>query len=245
MKLILLSLIFVVISSFGVNAQSYSLSLNGEPLAADTTITVYPDTINPSEISFGLIFHNNSNNGANIKVLRNEVSMLENAASNFFWVVQYNFVTDLSSQYSFIPAGGSSTDESFIAYYYPNDAVGISTIEYTFFNIDNEDENVTITVKFDTSPQSVGENILKNTWVSNAYPNPATNFVNIDYKLPKEVQYANVKIVNLLGSVVKQQQLNSQSNNVKINLSDLNSGIYFYSVFVNGEAYNTKKLIVR
>lgn len=245
MKTVLLSLILVVISTLGVNAQSFSLSINGEPLAADTIITVFPDPGNPSEITLGLIFHNNSNNGANIKVLRNEVSMLQNALSNFFWVAQYNFITDLSGQSAFIPAGGSSTDGLFTAYYYPYEAVGVSTVEYTFFNVANEDENVTITVKFDTTPQSIDESILKNSWMSDVYPNPATKFVNIDYKLPTEIDNASVKIVNLLGSVVKEQSINKQNNTLRMDVSSLNDGIYFYSVTINDEAYSTKKLIVR
>ncbi len=36
-----------------------------------------------------------------------------------------------------------------------------------------------------------------------------------------------------------------QNSNLRMNISDLDGGIYFYSLSVNGEVYSTKKLIVR
>lgn len=244
MKKNILLIIVTLLTVNSVSAQSFSLSWDGEALG--DTVTVVPDEVPASEIVFQAIVHNNTNNGSNIKVLRNEIFMLEGTSSYFKWGPSYfNDTTNLSPNYEFVPAGGSSVAGKFSGNYKINGAVGTSLIEYTFFNKDNPDENVKIVVKFDSSPEAIDENILKNIWISEIYPNPATNFVNIDYDLPKEVNQVSVRIVNLLGSVVKEQKIDSRIDNLKIDISDLNGGIYFYSLFVVGEIYSTKKLIVR
>lgn len=245
MKKILLFLVVILSTTFYVGAQSFTLSWEGEILG--DTITVLPAVETATEIVFDPVVNNNTNNGANIKVLRNELLMLEGTSSYFKWGVSspYNDTTNLSPHYRFVPAGGSSPPGQFAGYYQIKGAVGVSLIEYTFFNKDNTDENVKIVVKFDTSPAAIDENILKNIWISEIYPNPATNSVNIDYDIPIEVNVASVKIVNLLGAVVKEHKIDVRNNNMKIDISDLNGGIYFYSVFVVGEVYRTKKLIIR
>ncbi len=245
MKKTLLFLAGILFTAFYLNGQSFTLSYEGEVLG--DTIIVLPADETAAEIVFDPVVNNNTNNGANVKVLRNEIFMLEGTSSYYKWGVSspYNDTTNLSPHYRFVPAGGSSPPGQFTGYYQIKGAVGVSLIEYTFFNKDNPDENVKIVVKFDSSPTAIDENIFKNIWISEIYPNPATNSVNIDYDLPVEVDEANVKIVNILGSVVKERQIDSRNSNLKIDISDLNGGIYFYSLFVVGEVYRTKKLIVR
>ncbi len=244
MKKIILCLTVLLCSALSVDAQSYTLSMDGEVLG--DTVTVVPDVVPASEIVFEAIVNNNTDNGSNIQVLRNEVLMLEGTSSYFKWGPSYfNDTTNLSPNYEFVPAGGSSTLGKFSGNYRIQSAVGISIIEYTFFNKDNPDENVKIIVKYDSSPAAIDENILKNIRISEIYPNPASNSVAIDYDMPVEVDYANVKIFNLLGVVVKEQQVDIRNNQMKMNVMDINSGIYFYTLFINGEVYITKKLVVR
>lgn len=244
MKKVLLPLVIIILTAFFVSGQSFTLSWNGETLG--DTLTVGPDEVPASEIVFQAIVHNNTNNGSNIKVLRNEILMLEGTSSYFKWGPSYfNDTTNLSPNYEFVPAGGSSVSGKFSGNYKINGAVGVSIIEYTFFNKDNTDENVKIVVKFDSSPEAIDENILKNTWISEIYPNPATNFVAIDYDIPLEVNEASVRIVNLLGSVLQEQKIDASNNSLKMNIQDMRRGIYFYSITFNGEIYSTKKLIIR
>ncbi len=243
MKKILLSVAVLIVTAFYANAQSFTLSMDGELLG--DTITVTPDSTSAPEIEFKAIFNNLTGNGANIKVVRNEVSMVDSTSSYFCWGACYPPHIDTSGMSMFIPAGGSSADGDFSAHYEIHNAIGISVIEYTFYNMDNPDENVKIVVQFDTSPSAIDENILSNMNISDIYPNPADNFVNINYDMPVEVHEASVKIVNILGSVVKEERINHRSNTMRMNISDLKGGIYFYSIFVNGEMHSTKKLLVK
>ncbi|MFK5857414.1 MAG: T9SS type A sorting domain-containing protein [Bacteroidota bacterium] len=243
MKKLILSMAVILLTVFSVNAQSFSLEWDGE--AIGDTITVNADSATATEVVFEAIFKNNSENGANVKVIRNEISMVENSGSYFCWVACYPPNVDTSGVSKFIAAGSETIEGDFSAHYTPNNTIGVSLIEYVFYNEDNPEENVTVVVKFDTSPSGIDENILKNSWLSEVYPNPATNYVNIDYKLPNEVTNASVKIVNILGSVVKEQIINTQNSSIRMDVSDMNGGIYFYSVFINEDVFSTKKLIIR
>lgn len=233
----------VLLTVFYVNAQSFTLEWGDEVLA--DTITLNPVTAEDTEIVFEAIFHNLTDNGANIKVIRKEISIIETSVNSFCWNLCFPPFVDTSGNFIYIPAGGYSEEAAFSAHFEIHDAVGVSVIEYTFYNMDNPDENVKIVVNFDTSPTAINENILKSIWVSDIYPNPATNFVKVDYKLPHQVEAARVKIVNLLGSVVKEQVVDTQNSSLQIDINDINSGIYFYSLIANGEVVSTSKLIVR
>ena len=59
------------------------------------------------------------------------------------------------------------------------------------------------------------------------YPNPANSFVNIS----SEFEINNIKVTNNLGQVVLEQ--NAKSNNVNLNVENLESGIYFININSN------------
>jgi len=51
--------------------------------------------------------------------------------------------------------------------------------------------------------------------------------------------------VNLLGSVVKEVEIDQNSNKLSMDISNLDAGVYFYSIVVNNEVFQTKKLVIR
>lgn len=77
-------------------------------------------------------------------------------------------------------------------------------------------------------------NALRNMQV---YPNPAKDMLHIDLEEP--AKGLNIKIVNLLGSIVKSSTPTLQQNN-SIDISDLNNGIYLLVIENNGERYYHK-----
>lgn len=241
MKKILLSLFALLLLTGISNAQVFSLSVDGELLG--DTVTVYGDPA-ASGIDFGCIFTNNTDNNVNIKVRRNQVSMLEGTSSYFKWNQTLAPTIDMSEAY-LINAGESTPDDFFKVYYQPYGQIGISIIEFTFFNINVENEYITLVIKFNTTSDDIDENILRNMTVSDIYPNPAKDIVSIDFDIPRDVETASVKIVNVLGSIVKEQSIERGSNKLSIDVSDLNDGIYFYSMFINEELYKTERLVVK
>ncbi len=243
MKKLLLSMAVVFITAFSVNAQTFSLEWDNETLGE--TITLTPEDTVAVEIVFHAIFKNGTDKGVNIKVARNQIDMMGESVSTFCWELCFPDFVDTSANSIYIPAGGYSELEAFSGHFEIRGSEGVSIIEYTFYKEENPEEKTSIVVKFDSSPTGLNETILRNINVSDIYPNPATTNVTIDYNLPLEVNNANIKIVNILGSVVKEQQLSKLDNKVRINTSNMNSGIYFYSINVNGYNYLTKKLIIK
>jgi flagellar hook assembly protein FlgD len=82
--------------------------------------------------------------------------------------------------------------------------------------------------------------------VSQNYPNPAVNSTVVGINL-QETSDVSLEIVNLTGQLVKSIDLGRTSagvTNVTIDISDLSSGIYYYTVSANDEQI-TNKLIVR
>ena len=68
------------------------------------------------------------------------------------------------------------------------------------------------------------------------FPNPAKNQFNLSSNLNNSL---GIQIFDVLGKSVKKLHTNKKS----INISDLNSGIYFVRI-KNGDYYVTKKLII-
>jgi len=244
MKKFTLIFIAIIFSVSFANAQSYTLSWEGETYGDTVVISGTPD----EEMVFHGILTNNSLDTDSIRIQRKLVHLLPDVSHYFCWGLCYmpNLDSLFSpSGYVVLESGQSSTEFDFAAHYTPNGVIGTSIVEYTFYNKNNLDEGLNIVAKYVTTPDGIDENILNKITVSDVYPNPAINYVNMDYDLPKEIKTASIKIVNLLGSVVIEQQVDVNNGNMRMNISKLDGGIYFYSFFVNGEIYSTKKLIVR
>ncbi|MBN2174954.1 MAG: DUF4397 domain-containing protein [Bacteroidales bacterium] len=78
-----------------------------------------------------------------------------------------------------------------------------------------------------------------------AYPNPAANFFNIQFSLIENSD-VNIEVYDVLGNKVIEQQLGSRSNQIqnhKVDVSNLNGGLYFVTISA-GESRVTKKIQV-
>ena len=62
----------------------------------------------------------------------------------------------------------------------------------------------------------------------NLYPNPTSSILNIEVK-----EQTQITIVNVLGDIVLKQTINGLN---KINVSDLNAGVYFIQDATSGKA---------
>lgn len=81
--------------------------------------------------------------------------------------------------------------------------------------------------------------------ISSVYPNPASAFASIDYHLGNEANSAKIILCNVLGSVVGEYMLVKDARKLNISTIDLSSGVYFYSLYVDGKNLVTRKLIIK
>jgi hypothetical protein len=81
--------------------------------------------------------------------------------------------------------------------------------------------------------------------VRNVYPNPANDFADIDYAFTGNVNDAKILIYNVLLSSVGDYELNKNEKQLRVQTSDMPSGVYYYQLMLEGKKVATKKLIVR
>ncbi|MBI4929734.1 MAG: T9SS type A sorting domain-containing protein [Bacteroidetes bacterium] len=88
------------------------------------------------------------------------------------------------------------------------------------------------------------------TSVSNAienkieiFPNPAADFINIIVQIG-EKESASVEFYDMIGNKILPVQLFHDSDSKTISFTEINKGIYFYKIKINGENYKTGKLVI-
>ena len=81
--------------------------------------------------------------------------------------------------------------------------------------------------------------------VSHVYPNPALDFVDIDFQIASSVREVKLTFYNVLGQEVKDVVLEKDQKSTHISLREFNSGMYMYQLSIEGRSVATKKLIVR
>ena len=113
-------------------------------------------------------------------------------------------------------------------------------MRYTFFVDGSPNDSVSVTLKYSAGPTiGVNENEVA---VAKSYPNPASDAFFVEFAdQPKS--NTSIEVYNLLGTKVKQVDVTSMRT--EINVSNLTSGIYIYTVSRNGKTFETKKVVVK
>ena len=81
--------------------------------------------------------------------------------------------------------------------------------------------------------------------VSNIYPNPASEYAEIDYVMSPTLRDAKLIIYNVLGSQMQELPLSKNDRKLRVNTSEMPTGLYFYQLALEGKKVATKKMLVR
>ncbi len=65
-------------------------------------------------------------------------------------------------------------------------------------------------------------------YLSHAFPNPAKNYININYKLGIDQPQAILEIVDIMGNIVISQTIVNSNQLAIVDISKLSDGLYFY-----------------
>ena len=90
------------------------------------------------------------------------------------------------------------------------------------------------------------EEAAANTFAITAFPNPASEFVNLTVDL-QEASSLSIEVINMLGAVVstiETQNLAIVTHYNEINVADLTEGVYFIKTTVN-ETVEMTKIVVQ
>lgn len=79
----------------------------------------------------------------------------------------------------------------------------------------------------------------------NAYPNPSRGYTSLALNLPGNDSY-KIRISNTIGKVLTVHEVApAEKANIDLDLTSLPSGVYFYSLLVNGKTVETKRLVLQ
>lgn len=124
---------------------------------------------------------------------------------------------------------------------------GFSTVKYHVFNKANASEISQFEINFVVEGREQKDHIYSSPLITihDLYPNPVITNARIDYNIHEEHVKAKIIIHNILGSPLSAYDLQASQNHVKIEADMLNTGIYFYTLYVNNESVLTRKLMVK
>jgi len=87
--------------------------------------------------------------------------------------------------------------------------------------------------------------VTTNAFLFQNTPNPFTYDTEIKYYLPENANNAVLYVFNLQGNLLMSEKLSGTGNgSIIINGSELNPGMYVYSLLINGQEVATKRMIL-
>ena len=236
------TLMFLAVMGW-VSAQSLQFEWTGRVYEEGESIECTNDDYGYGEFIQHLQLRNLTSGDLNVIVEKEVIENLEGAINFFCWGSCFGPDTYVSPNPVTIEAN-TVTEENALSFHvlFDEGIYGKVWMKYSAYDESNPTERVTINVVFKKS--NVGVNESTAVRFGQAYPNPASSVVNFDYNL-KAGDLASVSVYNLLGQEVLTQSMNSLQNRLSISVSDLNDGIYFCNLFVNGCAVKTEKFVVK
>ncbi len=77
------------------------------------------------------------------------------------------------------------------------------------------------------------------------YPNPTTDWADVQYKLPKDVKKGQLVVTSTSGQQVLMLELSQQQGVLTLNTNQWLSGIYFVILYTEDKAVEQTQLIIR
>ncbi len=234
------TLMFLAVMGW-VSAQSLQFEWEGHVYEEGETIECTNDEYGYGELIQHMQLRNLTSSDLNVIVEKEVVEDLEGTSNFFCWGQCYLFTVFVSDP---VPVAANSLNTSDLSFHvmYDEEVFGKVWMKFSAYDESNPSERVTINVVFNRSGDGVNETAAVR--FGQAYPNPASSVVNFDYNLNASDK-ASVVVYNLLGQEVTKQQVNALQGRLSISVADLNDGIYFCNLFVNGSAVKTEKFIVK
>jgi hypothetical protein len=75
-------------------------------------------------------------------------------------------------------------------------------------------------------------------------PNPAENKTSIKIFVPDNSANSYISIVNAMGQLITTRNLNTGDQLIEFNIMDFETGIYFYTLYINAIPFSTKRMVI-
>jgi hypothetical protein len=77
-----------------------------------------------------------------------------------------------------------------------------------------------------------------------AWPNPASEVIRLEYELPANVKSASLNVYDSSGLKVKNFVIDSHSDHIAMNISDLAAGTYLFNIEYDNISTSAKKIVI-
>lgn len=240
MKKSIFTLILLTLMGY-VSAQTLQFEWEGTVFDEGETIECTNDEFGFGEYIQHMQVRNITSEPMKVLIEKEIIQDLEGVLNSFCWGMCYGPDTFVSPEAVDIPAGEVNTDDLSFHAQYPEDVYGDVIIKYYAYEERNPDQRISIIVRFRKSGVGVNENVHTMT-LGQAYPNPATNTVSFNYSFGGNLCAV---VYNLVGQEVMRQELNANDGQLSFSVADLQGGIYFCTMLVDGRAVSTQKFVVK
>lgn len=193
--------------------------------------------------------YNISSNSITYKVTKIE-STITSGASAWFCIYHNGDSADVQSHcylpsvfttpHTFVTSPGDFN--MLLADFYSGTNYGTSIIRYRFYDINNPNDTVLITMVYNVTPAGMGESFAGS--LGEPYPNPATSFVSIPYNFSNN-NPGNTVVTDINGRMVYTQILPAQSGVLYIETSSWANGIYLLSLTDENGIVARRKIVVQ
>lgn len=121
----------------------------------------------------------------------------------------------------------------------------MGTFDLVFVNRDALRDVFVVEAKYDVTSDPKVAFSHKDVKLSEIYPNPSSRVAQLDYTLVNPKAKAKITLTSFIGNPIAEYVLDPSSNSLVINVSELQGGVYFYTLFVDNKNVITKKLQVK
>jgi len=234
---------------YTLSAQSISLSIGGQALTNNETVTVEGNT-DIQELKQDFTASLSGPEAKEVRFVRYEVEVPPTGADHFCWSVCY-ISTPAGTRPTWEDPTGLTIDDDrntgiMSAYYRSNNTVGSATYRYKLYLAENPNDSISINIIFEVaeSATSTQNNLAFMSRKIRLYPNPSNGNPSIQASFSFEQNHRLV-LSNMLGEVVYEKALSAVKNNQKIDLSNLPAGLYFYSLLNANKRLFTDKVLLK
>jgi hypothetical protein len=226
-----------------LSAQSFSI-VDGasNPVANGSTIIYFVDVATSVE-THDFVVTNTSPNSVTCKVRK--AIQTSQAGQTFYFCTDLNcYAPSTSLSLAVTEATGGSFQ--LLTDFTPASMVGVSTVRYSVFNTANPSDSTYFNIEYHVSPTGIAAHSMVKANIGSPMPNPASSVFNMNYNLGSSFGAGTAKLVvyNMLGDVVKSENLSEAEGTFRMDVSTLDNGVYFTSLEVDGKQLSTKRLVV-
>lgn len=247
MKKFILILISFLVFSVGAFAQPLEITQSDDVVKSDGKTDIYGK----------FILKNNSESSVEVlgKLILGGLYEGHSAAICIGGLCYADQTEDWTIVESFTLGGNAETtvEKEYITLYpwaFENGEIliieGVSTVTVQFWVVgDEENTMVEFTTTFEIGTSSVEEEIVHGFEIKKIMPNPARDFVNIEFDTPDDWTDGFLEVYDAEGNLVQSNPLcDCTERKMSIDVSKLSQGMYYCSLFVGGRKTKAKKLVV-